>query len=66
VRNFTGDDLEKFLVKHDLSDSQFAFMLDVTKLAVQHWLFGRRKVPSTVIKLIQVFEKKPELINDFL
>jgi DNA-binding transcriptional regulator YiaG len=38
--------------------SDLAAALGVSKHAIEHWEYGRRKIPATVIKLLECLEKE--------
>jgi DNA-binding transcriptional regulator YiaG len=38
--------------------SDLAAALGVTKHAIEHWEYGRRKIPATVIKLMECLAKE--------
>lgn len=61
----TPEKLEQFLVRHDLTNAQFARLLGVTPPAVDHWLLGRRAVPLTTVRLLRLFDRRPELMLEF-
>lgn len=61
----TPEKLEQFLVRHDLSNAEFARLLGVTGPAVDHWLLGRRAIPLTTVRLLKLFDRKPELMLEF-
>ena len=54
--------LVDYLNKCDLSTKEFADILGVTEGGVRHWLFNRRDIPETVLRIIDYFE---EDIRDF-
>lgn len=60
----TPGELDDFLHRHYLDKVTFAKMLDVTPGAVTHWLTGTRKIPSTVAKLVRVFERDPSIMDE--
>lgn len=64
--HLTPAELESFLIRHDLTNSQFAEVLGVSRPAVDHWLIGRRNVPPTVVKLVDYFDRKPEAVMEFM
>mgnify|MGYP001438158829 CR=1 FL=1 len=61
----TPNELEGFLKRHHLSNVQFAKSLGVTQMAVIHWLTGKRSISLTVGRLCRLFDKRPELLNEF-
>lgn len=61
----TKTELESFLQRHDLKDAEFASLIGVTPMAVNHWLSGRRAISLTVSRLCRLFDKRPELLNEF-
>lgn len=61
----TPQELEKFLEKHDLTDSEFATLVGVSDQAVKAWLLGNRKISMTTQKLIRYFDKYPKEMEMF-
>lgn len=62
----TSDELEAFLTRHELTNTDFAKLLGVTEMAVRHWLLGKRAISLTVSRLCRLFDKRPALINEFV
>ena len=58
-------ELEKFLQRHDLSNDEFAQILGVTVMAVNHWLSGRRTMSLMLVRLLRLFDAKPKLMEEF-
>jgi transcriptional regulator with XRE-family HTH domain len=61
----TSQQLYDFMTKHTLSPEILADMLGLTPGAVNHWLFGRRKVPPTIAKLLNFFDRNPNAMKVF-
>lgn len=59
------DELRAFLIRHRLTPEQFAKLLGVTYMAVDHWLRGRRAVSLTVKRLCELFDRHPDLVGEF-
>lgn len=62
----TPNELRQFLAKHNLSQGTYALIIGVTKMAVVHWLDGRRSMSLTVSRLTRFFDKRPELMREFI
>jgi len=58
-------DMKDFLVRHDMNHIQFAELIGVTPMAVDHWLRGRRKIPLMVFKICVLFDRFPAVIKEF-
>lgn len=61
----TPDELRQWLEFFDMSEQELAETIEVTKPAVDHWLAGRREMPSTTVRLLKFFLKHPTLIGEF-
>lgn len=61
----TPDELQQWLNFFDMSEQELAETLEITKPAVDHWLSGRREMPSTTVRLLKFFLKHPTLIGEF-
>ncbi len=61
----TGKELRIFLKKYDLTQVEFANLLGVTPMAVQHWLTDKRSVARPIGRLLRMFDRKPELMREF-
>lgn len=57
--------LREFMINHHLSDKALADLLGVTRMAVIQWLGGKRTVSLTVTRLLNMFDKHPELMKEF-
>lgn len=55
----TPDELLEFLKDYKLSTRDFADVIGVTHQAVDHWIYARRDIPETVIRLIGMFDSSP-------
>lgn len=58
-------EIEQFLRKHDLSNIDFAKLLGTTPMSVTHWLKGSRSMSLTMVRLLKMFDRKPELMKEF-
>jgi len=65
MTHMTPKELENCLEKLDISNEEFAQVLDVSKAAVRSWLVGDRKVPATVAKLVKFFNNFPKMLSEF-
>lgn len=61
----TASELDIFLKKYGLRASDFAELLGVTPMAVEHWLIGRRSIAKPYGRLVRLFDKHPELMREF-
>lgn len=57
--------LKAFLTKHDLNETEFARLIGVTPMAVNHWLSGRRQPSLTIARLVKLFDIEPGLMKVF-
>lgn len=62
----TPNELRQFLARHNMSQQKFALIIGVTKMAVVHWLDGRRSMSLTVVRLCKFFDNHPEMIIKFI
>lgn len=60
-----ASELDIFLKKYGLRASDFAELLGVTPMAVEHWLIGRRSIAKPYGRLVRLFDKHPELMREF-
>ncbi len=58
-------EIKAFLIRHGLSEYDFADLIGVTQPAVNHWMTGRRAISLTVSRLCRTFDRKPELMKEF-
>lgn len=61
----TPQNLRKFMLAHNLNDKTLADLLGVTRMAVIQWLGGKRTISLTVTRLINLFDKQPQLMKEF-
>lgn len=59
------DNLRAFMITHQLDDRKLAQLLGVTRMAVIQWLGGKRAISLTVTRLLNMFNRKPELMREF-
>lgn len=59
------EELNSFLVKFDMTNDHFADLIDVSKLAVDTWIKGTRKIPKTTAKLVRFFDRYPQFMKEF-
>lgn len=57
--------LRAFMIKHRFSDKQLADLLGVTRMAVIQWLGGKRTISLTVTRVLNLFDRRPDLIGEF-
>ncbi len=65
VGHFRGDFVMKFRKQHKMTQEQFAEFLGVTKAAVVLWEQNRRGLSDPLYRLLQLFNRKPELMREF-
>lgn len=58
-------ELDTFLKKYNLEAPDFAEMIGVTRMAVEHWLSGRRSIAKPYGRLIRLFDRHPHLMREF-
>ncbi len=58
--------LREFILRHKMTCPQFARLMGVTGMAVQHWLDGRRQMSLTMTRLCKLFDAHPELMSEFV
>jgi DNA-binding transcriptional regulator YiaG len=61
----SSEELEEFLLKHNLSNPEFAAIVGVTKGAVNHWTASRRDIPEMVVRLVYMFDDDPDMMDKF-
>jgi DNA-binding transcriptional regulator YiaG len=64
-RDYTGDDVHAFMNRHCLNINQFAELLSVTPQAVRLWITNSRGLSATNGKLLRMFDRRPELMQEF-
>lgn len=57
--------LIEFMTRHKMTQKQFADLLGVTPMAVDHWLRGRRTVNLTTVRICNMFDRHPQLMKEF-
>jgi DNA-binding transcriptional regulator YiaG len=60
-----ANELDLFLKKYQLGTAEFAELLGVTRMAVEHWLIGRRSIAKPYGRLVRLFDRHPELMREF-
>lgn len=58
-------ELEVFLKKYGLEASELAEVIGLTRMAVEHWLSGRRAIAKPYGRLMRMFDRHPELMREF-
>lgn len=61
----TPNEMRAFRVKIKVTQKGLAELLGVTWQAVRLWELGERNIPETTVRLIKLFEKFPQLIEEF-
>lgn len=64
VTKIEGYDVAALRKKMKLSQPQFARVLNVSTDAVRQWEQGRRTASGPAVRLMQIVEKHPEIINE--
>lgn len=62
----TPIEFEHFLIRHDLKDAEFADLVGVTIMAVNNWRRGKRTMSLTLVRLLRFFDRKPEMMKEFV
>jgi DNA-binding transcriptional regulator YiaG len=58
-------ELDAFLKKYKLDPKDFAELIGVTHSAVDHWLSGIRSIAKPYGRLVRLFDRRPELMQEF-
>lgn len=58
-------ELEEFLDKYKLNAEDLAELIGLTRMAVEHWLTGRRSIAKPYGRLIKLFDRHPSLMAEF-
>lgn len=66
VTKIDGYDVAALRKKMKLSQPKFARLFNVSTDAVRNWEQGRRTVSGPVVRLMQIAEKHPEIIQEEL
>lgn len=61
----TAEELKDFLKRHDLDAGDLSDLIGLTRMAVEHWLVGRRTIAKSYGRLIRLFDRHPELMRTF-
>lgn len=61
----TPREIMVWLNKHGIRQQDFATLIGVTPMAVNHWTSGRRSVSLTVVRLMREFDKNPKMMEEF-
>ena len=59
-------ELEYIMERLELSPSQLAIALGVTRPCIDHWMSERRSIPISAVKLVRYWMRNPEVVEDFL
>jgi transcriptional regulator with XRE-family HTH domain len=65
AEKLTGEQVLKFMNKNGISEKEMAEIFGVSIPAVRLWLSGERSFSVTNSRLINLFNKYPELIREF-
>lgn len=65
IDTMNPEELDVFLSNFDFTNADFAEMIGVTEACVDHWIAGRRKIPTTTVRLIRFFVAKPNIMSEF-
>jgi transcriptional regulator with XRE-family HTH domain len=58
-------DLRNFMNFHGISTKELAEIFGVTERAIEYWLTGKRELSVTNCRLIRIFHKYPQLLEEF-
>ncbi len=61
----TREEMIEFLKRHRLSAAELADILGVTPMAINHWCYGVRNISKPMGRLCRLFDKHPELMEEF-
>lgn len=61
----TKKELVEFRKQFNLSQKQFAAIIGVTPQAVELWETGARGVSTTITRVVKIFRKYPQLMQEF-
>lgn len=61
----TAMELKIFMKKYSLNAIELSDLIGVTRMAVEHWLVGRRTIAKSYGRLIRLFDRHPELMRTF-
>jgi len=61
----TPEELKRFMTKHNFNNYTLADLLGVTRQGVDHWTSGTRPMSKTITRLLKVFDKYPQLLQEF-
>lgn len=59
-------ELKTFMDRHELGRSDVAKLIGVSEMAVNHWIFGNRAISLQTSRILKLFDKKPELMEEFV
>lgn len=57
--------MQSFLLLFNINYQDLATILGLSNRCVKYWIDGNRVIPDHIIKLINLFSRKPELLNEF-
>lgn len=58
-------ELRKFLIENQMTQTELALKLGVSSGAVAHWLAGTRSVNPTAVKVVKFWQKYPQTLAYF-
>jgi plasmid maintenance system antidote protein VapI len=58
-------ELDAFLKKYGIGPNEFASVIGLTPIAVNHWLTGRRSIAKPYGRLVRLFDRHPQLMAEF-
>lgn len=61
----TPQALQSFIEKYGLNSQDLADLLGLTRMAVDHWLAGRRSIAKPFGRLMRLFDRHPALMKEF-
>jgi len=59
------DEIKAFRTRHKFTQKSLADLLGVTWQAVRFWELGERNIPQTTVRLLVLFKKFPQLMQEF-
>lgn len=63
--SYSKDRVNKFMTTNKLTVNELAEIMGVSRQAVLYWVSGQRGVPETTARVFSLFERQPELMDDF-
>lgn len=62
----TPTQIKAFMTKHNLNQEHFATLIGVSPMCVSNWVRGNRSMSLTTARVLRLFERKPQLMKEFV